>query len=273
MESEVGGKFVPRVAFTKVWDRFHAKAMYTKAFRTPQLEIIHWGKVDANGDSTVKPETTNAYELEAGYRLSDTVSIVTNVFWIELEDNIVYTSIGGSESYENFGKVTNYGFESELRVVDNWGNVAVGYSFYRNHENNVPAYCTSGPVFYNPDYSENPNASDCGVSDGLLLGFPAHKLTFNGTYFITDRWSLNFNAAYISKRISYEVGMLERKTLDPEIYPNLFLQYEQTDYSVGFGIRDLFDSEYAYVQPYDSGVRELPGKGREFFIKASMPFM
>jgi outer membrane receptor for ferrienterochelin and colicin len=268
--SEIGGKFVPRAAFTKVWDRFHAKALISQAFRTPQIEIIQFGGVDAAGDPNIKSETTTAYELEAGYRLSDAVSVVANAFWIEIADILVYSSV--ENSYENFDAVTNYGVEAELRVADEWGSVALGYSFYRNHHNDVPAFCTSGSVFYLGNYSEDPNYASCGQDDGLLLGFPAHKLTFNGTYFITDHLSFNLNGAFISKRISYKVGMLQRKALSSQAYANVFLRYQYAGFSVGVGIRDLFDNEYGYVQPFDSGVRELPGKGREFFLKASYEF-
>jgi outer membrane receptor protein involved in Fe transport len=89
---------------------------------------------------------------------------------------------------------------------------------------------------------------------------------------LTDYLSFNLNGAFISKRISYAVGMMERTKLDPQVIANLFVQYQRDDFSVGIGIRDLFDKEYAYAQPFDSGVRELPGKGREFFLKASWAF-
>jgi outer membrane receptor for ferrienterochelin and colicin len=260
---EVGGKFVPRAAVTKIWDRFHAKALISQAFRTPQIEIIQFGGVDAAGNSNIKSETTTAYELETGYRLSDTVSVVANVFWIEIADILVYSS--AESNYKNFDEVTNYGVEAEVRVADKWGSATLGYSFYRNHHNDVPAFYTSGSV------SADPDCASCS-QDGLLLGFPAHKLTFNGTYFITDHLSFNLNGAFISKRISYEVGMLERKTLSSQAYANVFLRYQSAGFSIGAGVRDLFDKRYDYVQPFDDGVRELPGKGREFFIKASFAF-
>lgn len=261
--SEIGGKFVPRVALTKAWDRFHVKALFSQAFREPQIEIINFGEVDGSGDPKIKAETTTAYELEAGYRLSDTVSVLANAFWIEVADILVFSPVGSSAAYANFDAVINYGVEFEMRVADQWGNASVGYSFYRNYRNDVPAFCTKGSVSADPD---------CGEKNGLLLGFPAHKLTFNGTYYITNRLSLNLNGAFISKRISYAVGSMKRRTISPKVYPNLFLRYERAGFSVGAGVRDLFDHEYEYVQPYDGGVRELPGKGREFFLKASFVF-
>jgi outer membrane receptor for ferrienterochelin and colicins len=262
--SEAGGKFVPRVAITRAWEKFHAKGLFSQAFRTPQIELIQ------TGGPGIKPEMATSYELEAGYRFTDNLSAVVNAFWIEVEDILVYSSIDGD--YQNFDSVTNYGVEAEVRFADTWGNVAMGYSYYRNHRNDNPSFCTQGPVFYLPDYSANPAYADCGESDGLLLGMPAHKLTFNGTYMLTDHLSVNLNGAFISKRITYAVGMLERRKLDSQVYANLFLQYQRDDFSVGIGVRDLFDKEYAYAQPFDSGVRELPGKGREFFLKASWAF-
>jgi outer membrane receptor protein involved in Fe transport len=262
--SEAGGKFVPRVAITRVWEKFHAKGLFSQAFRTPQIEIIKFG------GANIKPETATSYELEAGYRFTDNLSAIVNAYWIDIDDILVYSSV--DDSYQNFDSVTNYGVEAEVRYSETWGNVAMGYSYYRNHRSDVPSFCTKGPVFYMPDYSVNPAYAGCGESDGLLLGMPAHKLTFNGTYMLTDYLSVNLNGAFISKRITYAVGMLERRKLDPQVYANLFLQYQRDDFSVGIGIRDLFNKEYAYAQPFDSGIRELPGKGREFFLKASWAF-
>jgi len=256
--SEAGGKFVPRVAITRAWKKFHAKGLFSQAFRTPQIEIIQYG------GANIKPELATTYELEAGYRFTDNLSAVVNAYWIDVDDILVYSSI--EDNYKNFDSVTNYGVEAEVRYSESWGNVAMGYSYYRNHRSDVPSFCTQGQVFGDPGYA------GCGENDGLLLGMPAHKLTLNATYMLTDYLSFNLNGAFISKRISYAVGMMERTKLDPQVIANLFLQYQRDDFSVGIGIRDLFDKEYAYAQPFDSGVRELPGKGREFFLKASWAF-
>ena len=262
--SKIGGKFVPRLALTRVWEKFHLKGLFSQAFRTPQIEIITYGGVDGNGDPTIKSETTTSVEVEAGYRVSEHMSVVVNAFYIDITDILVYTSL--TNSYSNFDSVANYGFEAEMRFADTWGSFTLGYSYYRNHRNDVPAFCTSGGVNGDPDYA------DCGTTKGLLLGFPAHKLTYNGTYLLTDRLSINVNGALISKRITYEIGMATRTALNPQLYTNVYLQYRGDHINLGIGVRDLYNNEYEYVQPFDSGIRELPGRGREVFVKASYAF-
>jgi hypothetical protein len=211
--SEVGGKFVPRVAITKAWEKFHAKGLFSKAYRTPQIELIQSG-VDG-----IDPETAMTGEVEVGYRFTDNLSAVVNAYWIKVEDILVYSSV--HVDYQNFDSVENYGIEAEARYADTWGNVAIGYSYYRNHHNDVPSFCTEGPTFYLPGYVENPANvyESCGEKDGLLLGIPAHKLTLNATYLFLDHFSVNLNGAYISKRISYApaVGMSQRRTLQGSV--------------------------------------------------------
>ncbi|MCH7866219.1 MAG: TonB-dependent receptor [Myxococcales bacterium] len=257
--SKIGGKFVPRLALTRVWEKFHLKGLFSQAFRTPQIEIITYGGVDGNGDPTIKSETTTSVEVEAGYRVSEHMSVVVNAFYIDITDILVYTSL--TNSYSNFDSVANYGFEAEMRFADTWGSFTLGYSYYRNYRNDVPAFCTSGGVNGDPDYA------DCGTTKGLLLGFPAHKLTYNGTYLLTDRLSINVNGALISKRITYEIGMATRTALNPQLYTNVYLQYRGDHINLGIGVRDLYNNEYEYVQPFDSGIRELPGRGPRGFRK------
>ena len=43
--SFVGGSFVPRFGLTKVWDKFHIKALYSEAFRTPNIENINLNEI------------------------------------------------------------------------------------------------------------------------------------------------------------------------------------------------------------------------------------
>ncbi|HLP78404.1 MAG TPA: TonB-dependent receptor plug domain-containing protein, partial [Candidatus Paceibacterota bacterium] len=69
-----GNTFVPRVGLVKAWDRFHIKALYNEAFRTPNIGIVH----DAAGP--LKNESTTGYELEAGYRFNGGFTLVGNLY-------------------------------------------------------------------------------------------------------------------------------------------------------------------------------------------------
>src|ERR1019366_6896426 len=84
--SAVGGQFVPRLGLTKAWDRFHLKALYDQAYRTPNINILN---SPVNG--IVESENTTSYQLEAGYIFDHGFSLTENVFYMQIEDPIVYS--------------------------------------------------------------------------------------------------------------------------------------------------------------------------------------
>jgi len=247
--SYAGDAFVPRAGITKVWDRWHAKLLYGESFRTPQIELITLATAE-----TIEPETATAYEMEVGYLLSDTISVVGSVFHASIEDILVFGLIEGStvETYANREELSTYGFEGELRIRDEWGNASVGYSFYRPYKNTVDTY-------------------DSG-DDDLLVGFPAHKLTFNATYYLTKKFSANASGIWTSKRLGYNADTVGDTVVefDPDFILDLFAEYRAGRLAIGAGVKNLFDERIDYVQPYNGWTPPLPDKSREFFVNLSM---
>ena len=144
---------MPRVAITKLVNRFHFKALYSHAFRAPGFENI-------NLSSGIQPEHTQVLEAEAGYQLTDALFLSANVFDITLRDPIVYAfdEATGEEFYENATRTGTRGVEASLRFRRERAQASLSWSWYRAIGNQVEPYAVEG----------HPT---------LLLGFPAHKVT------------------------------------------------------------------------------------------------
>ncbi len=245
-----GDEFVPRVAVTKVWDKLHVKALYSEAFRTPNIEVI---RANEGAGDKITSEKTTAYEAEAGYEFSDSVFWVSNIYWVEVEDPIYFAPSG---FYINGDEVSSYGIESEFRFEPGWGSIKLGYSYYVADESGVPLWST--------DDSDK------------AAGLPNHKFTYDVTYEFMDSWSLNCNGFIGSSRRSWSdpdgdwIGT--PKTWDSEVITNLYLMHERGPLTLGVGVSDLFNEKQEYAPAYDNFSGAIPSMSREIFIKASWQF-
>jgi len=246
-----GGSFVPRLGLTKLWDKFHIKALFSQAFRTPDIEVIN-----SRFTTNMVAETTTTYEFETGYKFTDNIFWVGNVYYVRIDDPIFfyYDAVNDWGGYKNGSPVSSYGLETELHMWKNWGNIKLGYGYYRTDQNGI-----------------SPWKSD---DEHQALGFPAHQITFDTTYNITPQWSLNLNGFLTSNTRGYRYrrGQTVIDSYDPEVIANLFLQYKKDHLSVGVGISDLFNEKQLYPQAYDSYSGAIPAMSREFFMKVAYEF-
>jgi len=259
-----GSKLVPRFGLTKVWDKFHLKALYSEAFRTPNVDVVNFsvkGNLDAVADGQapgedITSESTTAYELEAGYKFSDSVYWAGNIFHIKVEDPIIWMVFPGGEGYNNGGAVSSYGLETELRVTPKWGDVKIGYGLYIPDQTGAPDW-----------------ASD---DDDRNMGFPNHQISYDLTYNITRAFSLNCNGFVTSSTRSHNGydgnDEVMYHTYDPQCITNLFLQYKKDQLTVGVGVSDLFNEREQYVPAGNNWSGAILSMSREFFMKVSYEF-
>ena len=243
--STVGGKFVPRAALTKAWEQFHLKALFDQAYRTPNIGVI----ADAL-TAEIEPETTTTYELEAGYQFTESLSLVGNLFYLQIEDPIIYSAV--SDGYFNDAQVSSFGAEAEFRITRERWNGYLGYSWYAAEYNMVGIY-RSG-------------------DETRLLGTPAHKLAFSATAHLTERLAWNWNGALLSPRAAYQYPATAPVDLDPEFQLHTYIEYRWRQFQLGAGIANLLDEELLVPQPYDGGLAPLPAKRRQFFVKVGYEF-
>ena len=245
-QDAVGGHFVPRVALTKAWEKFHLKALYSQAARIPAINVVN----DAIGGK-IEAEQTSNYELEGGYRFTDSLSWVGNIFYMEVDKPIIYLATYASDGYYNGTKLSTYGFENELRWDRSQFSAYLSYSLYQANDNNI-------------DYARG--------DEGRFLAAPAHKVSLSGTWHILKTLDWNVNGFWLGERLAYAYPSTGIMGLDPEFVLNTFLNYRFRKFSVGVGVANLLDSERYAPQPYAGGSGPLPLKGREVFAKLQLQF-
>ncbi|MCP3686054.1 MAG: TonB-dependent receptor [bacterium] len=124
-----GTSSVPRVGWTKIWDKFHLKLLASQAFRTPTAGLLSGEEIDMD------PETTTVFEIETGYQFTSNFFLTSNIYNIKIEDLIVFSE--QEEGYTNYEEVGTQGIELELKWIDDWGYLYLTYSFYDVHTNNL----------------------------------------------------------------------------------------------------------------------------------------
>ena len=241
--------FVPRIGITKVYDKFHFKLLYSKAFRTPSIEDINFG-------DNLRPENTTVEEIEAGYQVSSKSYLTANIFNITTKDAIIYyTDQSTSDFYSNLGRTGTKGIEVEYKIKGKEGYASINYSFYTaSGKNCVDVYKVPG-------------------EPQLLTGFPAHKVNASGNIKLSSHTSLSPSLSFMSER--YYSVLIDSVTTDtyklnPSLYPNIYFNIKNIfnkGFSLNIGCDNILNESVLYIQPYNSDHAPLPGPSREYRIK------
>ncbi len=245
-QDAVGGHFVPRFAVTKAWEKFHLKGIYSQAARIPSINVVN----DALGGHLDAEKTTD-YEVEAGYRFTDSLSLVGNVFYMQVDKPIITAAIDNTDVYYNGTKLSTAGFESELRYDRPLLSTHLSYSYYHAIDDDI---------------------AQVQGTDGRFLAAPAHKIAVSETWHILKGLDWNVNGFWLSERSAYVYGNVGVGELDPEFILNTFLSYRFHQFTFGLGMANLLDENRFAPQPYNGGVAPLPLKGREVFAKITFNF-
>jgi len=245
--SEFGSSFVPRAAITKLIGRFHAKLLFSQAFRAPGIENINFGR-------DLKPEKTTVFEGEVGYELTDHMFASLNAYDITIKRPIIYDVDPATleEVYQNFDQTGTRGIEAEYRLRYARGYATLSYSYYyEGKKNKVALY-------------------EVPTDDAVMLAFPAHKVAASGSLNLWRNLSLNPSVIALSERWGYMSGDdMGNPVLGREgaaLLLNAYLLYRDLGIDgldVGVGGFNLLDSDVPYLQPYNGGHAPLPGPSRE----------
>ena len=252
--SSFGASFVPRVALTKVVDRFNFKLLFSQAFRAPAIENL-------NINPTIKPERVNVLEAEVGVKITPNMQLTANAFWGRIDRPIIYDvePVTEAESYFNSTYTGSAGVEVDYRLRYFWGAVRVSYSFYSSRgQNDVELYRVAG-------------RSD------ILLAFPAHKVTLNSNF---NLWKDHLVLGLAGVLFSERGGMLSGDedgnpvpgVLPPQLLLNASLWYHDLfvrGLHLGVGCNNIIGTQYVVPQPYNGGHGPLPMQSREFYVRLS----
>lgn len=254
--SAVGNSFVPRIALTKLIDRFHVKALYSRAFRAPGIENINLGV-------NIRPENTTVLEAELGYQLTDSVFVSANAFDVGIQNPIVYfyDEVTEAEGYTNFTRTGTRGVEAQLRFKRPGMYATLGYSFYVANQNEVESYQVED-------------------DDQLLLGAPAHKVTLLSGFNVWRDLHVNPSVMFATARYAYVGGFTDDGSgtltaLPPAALVNLFVTYRNLGVKgldVSAGVYDLLDAAPGFPQPYAGGHAVHPEGGREIMARVGYTY-
>jgi len=245
--------FSPRVGLIKKINNLTLKLLYNQAFRSPGIEDI-----DFSANGSIKPEITQVLEFEAGYEITPDMYVTLNLFDITTKNPIVYVvDTPYTEGYENLKEQGTRGAELDYRIKSSWGYLDFNYSFYTTAGKTVAA------------------SYQVPIDNSMTLGFAANKFNIYGSYNLTKNISIAPTVSYIGKRYGYaplDGGGAYLKTYSPTVLGNLFLTFNNCftpRLKIGIGSYNVFNSNYAFIQPYMTNILHpaLPGPSREFAIR------
>ncbi len=246
--SQYGASLVPRLAVTKAAGRANFKAIYSQAFRAPSIENIRL-------NPSIEPEKATSGELEAGYQASEFLYFSANAFQTTIRHPIIFGVVGGAEAYRNYDRTGTRGAGLAAKFKRGAVRTDLSYQSYNARSNRVDVYSVPGHGSY-------------------LLAFPRHKVVLNTFLPLRPALGLNVAAIYYSRRYGYAYGGSPR--LFPETtVADVNFQLKDLPLSrltLNIGVKDVFNSGYSYLQPYDGGHAPLPAGSREIFVKAAYDF-
>ncbi|HET9594765.1 MAG TPA: TonB-dependent receptor [Anaeromyxobacteraceae bacterium] len=252
-----GSSFVPRIAATRLFAPFHAKLIFSRAYRAPTLDNLA-------SNPGLQPEHTRFYEAELGWQASEHFFAVVNAFDARIEDAIVYTTdtsqgASGQDLYLNSGRTGSHGIEVDARFQARAFSASAGYAFYTAQGvNQVAAYDVPG----------HPH---------LMLGFAGHKVTARATARLPRSLDLTATAVWLSDRYGDTATGADGQPVLGHVPAKLQIGFfawwrdvGARGLDLGAGVHDLLDAGSEYVLPYHSvnGVHPpLPAASREVFLR------
>lgn len=252
-----GASFVPRLALTRAFRRFHAKLLFSQSFRAPALENL-------NVNPTIVPERTNVLEGELGWKPNEHLQLAANVFWVRIDRPIIYgvNQQTETEEYFNSDSTGSAGVEADFRLKYHWVSLNLNYSFYSAaNQNRAPVYGVPG-------------------HDDLLLGMAAHKLVLAAFFRLyRDNLFLNTTGTFLSERFGFLAADATGAPLlgsEPAVFLwNAFFVYRNAGLrglDLGLGATNLLGQKFRFLQASSSGHPPLPGASREIFIRLSYEY-
>ncbi len=245
-----GNAYAPRIGLTYKKEKFNSKLLYGRAFRVP-LFWQTYSRQFFDPIAPLKPEFTDSYELELGYRFSPNIKLKSNLFFIDVTSPIVY--LGSNNSYNNFGRIQSQGVEAELQVRYS------SYGGFANVSYNLPGSATSREFL--------------DASKKYFLGLPTLKVNL-GFHLYVWRLTWSPSVTYIGERYGQSQYSAQNSTASSTIFEtvkynglalvnsNLVLKLSDA-YQINFSVYNVLNQNYQAIQPYYGGHAPLPVADRQ----------
>lgn len=253
--SDFGDTTNPRIAL--VWatsDSITTKLLYGRAFRAPSITELFVTSNPVNlGNSNLKPETIDTYELAFSHQFASSLIYTANTYYYKIKDLITLIPNGQIKQSQNVNDRTGYGVEFEmiykasptLRVLANYA--------YQHAE----------------DDTTNKDVGDA----------PEHQLYARAEWRLADNW-------LISPQVNW-VGEQKRSPEDTTRSENVphYTTVDMTikqlnivpDLDMTLSIHNLFDRKVIEPSPisplpFGGPASDLPSAGRSIHAEISYQF-
>jgi outer membrane receptor for ferrienterochelin and colicins len=251
--SAVGGSLVPRVVLLRSFGPVSLKALVSLAFKWPGIENL-------NLNNAVRPERTTVFEFEVGVDFAKQARLSLNAFNIGINAPIayLYDQTAGTEIYKNLGMQGTTGGELALRWKNTWARIDANYSLY------VPTVATDIDTYQAP-----------GRTD-MFLGAPAHHGVLTGSVRPLKWLSLAPTLLIFGPKlaINSEAGD-SAEQIPSQVLANFVVRADDVGVkglNLSLGLYNLFNTNYAHVQPYNGGNAPIPSLGREVLLRVGYTF-
>jgi len=260
-----GIAFSPRLGIIKTLNDFNYKLLYSRTFKSPSISTY-----DINSD--IKPEKTDIFEFQMGYKLGASSFVSANLFDITIHKPIVYyyDAITYESFYENFEKTGSRGFELEYIFMKRNTYISANYSYYHaSGKNKVEKYNV---------YDEALN-----VISSQLLGAPQSKFVVYGYSTLFDNFTVTGSFVLKSPKYAYLTADYVEGTTPEEDYIIPLIGKMPRTYLLNAGIRftnvwregvhlglnvfDILNQKPLIPQGYDGELQPYPSRGREFVFQ------
>ncbi len=268
-----GNAINPRIGATYVTDKFHAKLLYSSAFRAPLMANNAWSKFGLDPTkpwrTDVKPEKTEVVELELGYKLIDNLYASANVFYQKVQNIIEFRyNVKDDDLFSNNGgTIATYGLETEVKYVT---------PLYRGMFN---LSLVAPQLFDDPAnvFVHNAKGGDTYLAlhaHDELMGVPNLKIYTSHSFVVTPDISLNANMLYLSpKNAMTDFGKTATLPAQILVGGGIIIDNVANNLNIGISVHDLFNQRLNLVTPfYDSGYDTYFWKGREISIALRYTF-
>lgn len=258
-----GHKTSPRFALTYVKRKFNAKAIYSQAFRAPNIanafgvgSVFYYENAALTEDelkivieqNKIKREKTEVYEIQLGY-LFKKFYITANLFKQRTYDIIEFNSAFNYLSI-NGGELGTSGVEAEVSYKSKKYVSKTNFSYVKPDKTEGKTYVVPVSVTWNPNTDVFDNKHFLGVSN--IKVFTSH------TYNLYKKLSINLHAFYFSEKyfsIHTVNNVITNQKLNSQIIlgagviiENVFIK----SLDLTFSVEDITNQKMNIVSAFDA---------------------
>jgi len=273
--SQFGGYLSPSIGIVSTPDpRLWFKLSAGQTFRAPTFNDLYWPEY---GNPELQPEHGRAYELRIESSPWNTLygalslfirNIEDRITWLPQEDNIWRP--------QNVNHLSVKGFDIELKHhVRESIDYTVGATYLNARQKNDEIVYS----FY--DWYADTGLTVIEEVERKAAFTPQYSLSAMINFSLPAKVKLNITGQYVSERLNYypnyddyPVVTMDTKTLKSYIVVNSALTVDIYRYAtVGIGIKNIFDADYA--TQFGNTVIDLdyPMPGRTYFAMFSLKFV